>query len=64
MAYADETIVLIKDDPFWIGSDDRTTSLFEGIFPMPEGISYNNYFIRNGKTCLLDSCDASIAAKY
>ena len=64
MAYANESAVPIRDDIYWIGGDDRTASIFEGAFPIPEGVSYNSYLIRDEKTCLLDSCDASIAAKF
>ena len=64
MAYANENAVPIRDDIYWIGGDDRTASIFEGAFPIPEGVSYNSYLIVDGKTCLLDSCDASIAAKF
>ena len=64
MAYVNESAVPIRDDIYWIGGDDRTASIFEGAFPIPEGVSYNSYLIRDEKTCLLDSCDASIAAKF
>ena len=64
MAYSNENAVPIRDDIYWIGGDDRTASIFEGAFPIPEGVSYNSYLIRDEKTCLLDSCDASIAAKF
>ena len=64
MAYVNESAVPIRDDIYWIGGDDRTASIFEGAFPIPEGVSYNSYLIRDERTCLLDSCDASIAAKF
>ncbi len=50
----------IRDDIYWIGGDDRTAYIFEGAFPIPEGVSYNSYVILDEKTALLDSCDASI----
>jgi len=64
MAFTNDTEVKIADDIFWIGGDDRTASVFEGAFPIPEGVSYNSYLISDEKTCLLDTCDASIAAKF
>ncbi len=64
MEYANETAVPIKDNLFWIGGYDCTALLFEGAFLIPEGIFYNSYLIKDGKTCLLDSCNASIAAKH
>ncbi len=64
MANQNENVVPIRDGIYWIGGDDRTASIFEGAFPIPEGVSYNSYVIIDGKTCLLDSCDASIASKF
>ena len=64
MAIANENEIKIKDDIYWIGGDDRTAGLFEGSFPIPEGVSYNSYVIMDEKTCLLDTCDASIASKF
>ena len=64
MAYQIESAVPIRDGIYWIGGDDRTASIFEGAFPIPEGVSYNSYLIVDGKTCLLDTCDASIASKF
>lgn len=60
-----KTAVPIKDDIYWIGGDDRTATIFEGAFPIPEGVSYNSYLISSGgKTCLLDTVDSSIASKF
>ena len=34
--------VEIKADIYWIGVNDRTTDLFEGLWPITqEGVSYN-----------------------
>jgi anaerobic nitric oxide reductase flavorubredoxin len=41
--------IAIKPDIYWIGVNDRTTDLFEGLWPITqEGISYNTYLI-NGE---------------
>jgi flavorubredoxin len=45
----------IADDIFWVGVNDRTTDLFEGLWPINEtGISYNSYAIRDEKKALID----------
>ncbi len=45
----------IRPDVFWIGLNDRTTDLFEGIWPINEGgVSYNSYLIRDEKKVLID----------
>ena len=64
MANASDVGTRIVDDIVWIGGDDRTAGLFEGSFPIPEGVSYNSYLILDEKTCLLDTCDASIVSKF
>ena len=64
MAIMNDSEVKIKDDIYWIGGDDRTASIFEGSFPLPEGVSYNSYLILDEKTCLLDTCDISISSKF
>ena len=42
---------------FYIGVDDTTIDLFENQYPVPHGISYNAYAIRDEKTALLDTID-------
>ena len=64
MAVTDGAGIKIKDDIVWIGGDDRTAGLFEGSFPIPEGVSYNSYVILDEKTCLMDTCDSSIVSKF
>ncbi len=38
-----------------IGVNDRTTELFEGLWPLPNGVAYNSYIIMDEKTALLDT---------
>ncbi len=47
--------VLIKPNIYWIGVNDRTTDLFEGLWPITrEGVSYNAYLIKDEKKALID----------
>jgi anaerobic nitric oxide reductase flavorubredoxin len=47
--------VTIKPDVYWIGVNDRTTDLFEGLWPITqEGVSYNSYLIDDEKNALID----------
>ena len=47
--------VEIKPDIYWIGVNDRTTDLFEGMWPITqEGVSYNTYLISDEKTAIVD----------
>ena len=47
--------VEIKPDVYWIGVNDRTTDLFEGLWPITnEGVSYNSYLIDDKKKAIID----------
>jgi anaerobic nitric oxide reductase flavorubredoxin len=47
--------VEINSGIFWIGVDDRTTDLFEGLWPITrEGVSYNSYLIKDKKKAIID----------
>jgi flavorubredoxin len=49
----------IADDIFWVGVNDRTTDLFEGLWPIEgTGISYNSYAIKDKKNVLIDLAKA------
>ena len=47
--------VEIRKNIYWIGINDRTTDLFEGIWPIQkEGVSYNSYLIDDEKKAIID----------
>jgi len=51
--------VKIRPDIYWVGVNDRTTDLFEGMWPVAqEGVSYNSYLIRDEKTAIVDLAKA------
>ena len=37
----------INEDMYWIGAEDRRLALFENLFPIPRGIAYNSYLIKD-----------------
>ena len=45
----------IVKDVYWVGMNDRRTPLFEGIWPIPRGVSYNSYLILDEKVVLIDT---------
>ena len=45
----------VTDDLFWVGSSDRRLALFENVYPIPRGVSYNSYVLMDEKTVLLDT---------
>ena len=54
----------ITDDIFWVGGSDRRLALFENLFPIPRGVSYNSYLIMDEKTALVDTVDSSITRQF
>ncbi len=44
----------LTDNIYYIGVNDRTTALFEGLWPLPAGVSYNSYLIYDEKTAVID----------
>jgi len=48
----------------YIGVDDLSLDLFESQYPIPEGISYNSYLIKNEKVAVLDTVDGSYADEW
>ena len=54
----------VTDGIFWIGGSDRRLERFENIFPIPEGVSYNSYFIDDEKTAVFDTADISVSDQY
>ncbi len=47
--------VEIKPGIFWVGVNDQTTDLFEGLWPVrKEGVSYNSYLIVDKKKVVID----------
>lgn len=54
----------VSDSVVWVGASDRRLALFENLFPIPRGVSYNSYLILDEKTALLDTTDASVTRQY
>jgi len=58
------TVRKVTDDLYYVGGDDRRLALFENIFPIPEGVSYNSYLLMDEKTVLVDAVDWAITREY
>ncbi|HHE72543.1 MAG TPA: MBL fold metallo-hydrolase, partial [Chloroflexi bacterium] len=49
------SVVEVRPGIYWIGVNDRTTDLFEGLWPITdEGVSYNAYVVKGEKNALID----------
>ena len=54
----------ITDGIYYVGANDRTTTRFEGLWPLPYGVSYNSYLVAgNDKTAIIDDIDFLLANK-
>lgn len=54
----------VKEDLYWVGSEDRRLALFENLFPIPRGIAYNSYLIKDEKNVLIDTVDYSVGRQF
>lgn len=59
-----QTNVSIAEGVYLIGVNDRRTALFENIWPIPYGVSYNSYLIRDDKCALLDTVEFGSEGAY
>ena len=44
----------ITDDLIWIGGNDRRLAMFEGVYSVPDGVSYNSYVLEDEKIAVYD----------
>ena len=54
----------VTEDVYYVGASDRRLNLFENIYPIPNGISYNSYLVLDEKTVLLDTIDHSVSRQF
>lgn len=59
-----QNIQPISQDLIYVGVSDRRTALFENVYPIPRGVSYNSYVLLDEKTALFDTTDASVASQF
>lgn len=54
----------ITEDMYLVGGSDRRLALFENVYPIPDGISYNSYLVLDEKTVLLDTVDKAVSGIF
>lgn len=59
-----QNIQPISQDLIYVGVSDRRTALFENVYPIPRGVSYNSYVLLDEKAALFDTTDASVASQF
>lgn len=50
----------IASDLVWVGANDRRLAMFEGVYSVPAGVSYNSYLLTDKKTVLFDTVDKAM----
>lgn len=56
--------MFVSDTVFYAGVNDRKVDLFEGQYPVPNGISYNSYIIKGEKVAVMDSVDKNFGEEW
>lgn len=56
--------IKITDGIHWIGVNDFETHLFEALWPLPKGVSYNAYMIVDEKVVLIDTVKGPYFSTY
>ena len=54
----------VNDDYTWVGADCRRLALFEGVFGVPDGVSFNSYLLMDDKTVLFDTVDSAVRTTF
>ncbi len=54
----------VLDDLIWVGADDRRLACFEGVYGVPDGVSYNSYLLLDEKTVLFDTVDKAVGPVF
>ena len=54
----------ITQDILYLGVSDRRLALFENVFPIPRGVSYNTYLVKDEKNVLMDTADQAVGDRF
>ncbi len=54
----------ITEDLIWVGANDRRLAMFEGVYSVPKGVSYNAYLLLDEKTVLFDTVDKAVRRRF
>ena len=57
-------MIEITNKVYYVGVNDRVKALFEGLWPLPSGVSYNSYLIDDEKVCLIDTVEVDFFMQF
>ena len=57
-------MIEIFNKVYYVGVNDRNKNLFEGLWPLPNGVSYNSYLINDDLVCLIDTVEVDFFTQF
>ena len=57
-------MIELANKVYYVGVNDRNKALFEGLWPLPYGVSYNSYLIDDEKVCLIDTVEVDFFVQF
>lgn len=54
----------ITDQVYYVGVNDNKKQRFEGLWPLPHGVSYNSYLVVDEKVCLMDTVEVDFYPQF
>ena len=54
----------ITNKIYYVGVNDRNKHRFEGLWPLPNGVSYNSYIIDDEKVALVDTVEVDFFTQF
>lgn len=54
----------INDTLTWVGGNDRRLAMFEGVYSVPDGVSYNSYVLEDEKIAVFDTVDKAVSRVF
>jgi flavorubredoxin len=59
-----QSTVNVTEKIFWLGVNDRKARLFENLWPLEKGMSYNSYLIVDNKTAIIDTVESGYIDEF
>lgn len=57
-------LMFVTENVKYVGVDDHTIDLFEGLYPVPNGMAYNSYIILDEKIAVMDTVDEAFTNQW
>lgn len=57
-------MIELQNNIYYVGVNDRVKALFEGLWPLPSGVTYNSYLINDEKVCLVDTVEVTFFTQF